>query len=73
MEKINNELIDGCFSVMQQRWGTWVSQDEEGKGLITALTKDGCVAATRWYLKGLQDGFDDHNTVKHEGQVGGKL
>ena len=66
-------LIDGCFTVDRHRWGTWQSYDQEGKGLITSLTEESCIRATRWYLKGLQDGFDDYNVVKHEGTVGGKL
>jgi hypothetical protein len=66
-------LIDGCFTVDKARWGTWRSFDKEGKELITALTEEVCVHTTRFYLKGLQDGWDDHNVVKHEGSVGGKL
>lgn len=67
------ELIDGCFVVDQHSWGTWQSYDQEGKGLITSLTEESCIAATRWYLKRLQDGFDDYDVVKHEGKVGEKL
>lgn len=48
-------LIDGCFQVTKQRWGTWVSQDEAGTELITSLTEENCREATRWYLKHLQD------------------
>jgi hypothetical protein len=51
----------------------WYSTDKEGKGLITALTEEECVKATRFYLKGLQEGWDDANIVKHDGIVGGKL
>jgi hypothetical protein len=72
MEKTNNELIDGCFSVTQQRWGTWVSQTEDGQGVITALTEEGCVKATRWYLKARQDGFTDCGPT-YNGVVDGKL
>jgi hypothetical protein len=66
-------LVDGAFTVDKTRWGTWKSFDKGGKELITALTEEVCVNATRFYLKGLQDGWDDHNVVKHEGSVGGKL
>jgi hypothetical protein len=65
------KLIDDCFYIKEQRWGTWNSIDKDGKGIITALTEDECVRATRWYLKGLQEGFED--TPTHEGTVGGKL
>ena len=51
--------------------GTWRSFDREGKEIITALTEEQCVSATRWYLKCLQEGFPETKT--HEGTVGGKL
>jgi len=76
IETLNVEdtvLIDGCFTVDKARWGTYRSYDKEGNGLVTSMTEDGCIQATRWYLKGLQEGWDDHNTVEHEGSVGGKL
>lgn len=65
--------IDKPFTVKQQRWGTWVSYNLEGRELITSMTEEACTAATHWYLKCLQDGFDDHNVIRHESQVGGKL
>jgi len=67
----NKEIIDGCFYVEEKRWKTWDSYDLEGKCIITSLTKQGCIDATRFYLKGLQEGFE--NTKTHEGVVGGKL
>ena len=67
----NTALIDGAFTVDKHRWGTWGSVDAEGKKLVTSLTKEDCINATRFYLKGLQEGFDD--TALHEGTVGGKL
>lgn len=67
----NRELIDDCFYVEQKKWGTWDSYDKEGKCIITSLTKESCVSATRFYLKGLQEGFPEVKT--HEGTVGGKL
>jgi hypothetical protein len=76
VEKLDVEdtvLIDEAFTVDKARWGTYRSYDKEGKGLVTSFTEDGCIQATRWYLKGLQEGWDDHNTVEHEGSVGGKL
>jgi len=69
----DTHFIDGCFTVDKARWGTWRSFDRDGKEILTSLTEEECVRATRWYLKGLQEGWDDHNTVKHEGTVGGKL
>ena len=66
-------LIDGAFTVDRARWGTFRSYDHEGKGLVTSLTEESCVEATRFYLKGLQDGWDDYAVVKHDGSVSGKL
>ena len=65
------KLIDDCFYVEQKSYGLWDSTDLEGKGLITSLTEDACISATRFYLKGLQEGWPDAKS--YEGQVGGKL
>jgi hypothetical protein len=63
--------IDDAFYVKKQRWGTWVSYDKNDKALVTSLTEENCINATRFYLKGLQEGFSE--SFKHEGTVGGKL
>jgi len=68
MEK---KLIDDCFYVEQKKWGTWDSTDKEGKDLVTSFTEESCIAATRFYLKGRQEGWPETRT--YEGQVGGKL
>lgn len=68
MEK---KLIDDCFYVEERKYGLWGSTDKDGNGLITSLTEDQCVSATRYYLKGRQEGFTESRT--YEGQVGGKL
>ena len=65
-------LIDGAFTVDKARWGTWRSYDQEGKGLITSLTEEACVNATRFYLKAQQDGFTE-SASSYDGVVGGKL
>ena len=70
--KTSPELIDGNFSVTRSRWGTWTSHDAEGKGLITGLTEEVVISATRFYLKGLQEGWGE-STKSYEGTVGGKL
>jgi len=67
-----SELIDDAFYVKQQRSGTWDSYDKDGKGLVTSLTEEQCISATRFYLKGRQEGFPEPEKV-HEGVVGGKL
>ena len=68
MEK---KLIDDAFYVEQKKWGTWDSTDKDGKGLVTSLTEEQCISATRFVLKGRQEGFSTSRT--YEGEVGGKL
>lgn len=65
-------LIDGCFTVDKARWGTWRSFDKDGKEIITSLTEEQCIEATRWYLKALQEGFTD-DAPTYDSVVGGKL
>ena len=66
------KLIDDCFYVEQKKYGLWDSTDLEGKGLVTSLTEEQCISATRFYLKGRQEGFPQPEKV-HDGVVGGKL
>jgi len=68
---MERKLIDDCFYVEAKKWGTWDSYDKDGKCLITSLTEQSCIDATRFYLKGLQEGFVEVNT--HQGTVDGKL
>jgi len=68
MEK---KLIDDAFYVDQKKYGLWYSTDKDGNGLITSLTEESCVSATRFYLKGRQEGFAESKT--YESEVGGKL
>jgi len=65
-------LIDGCFTVDRARWGTWRSFDKDGKEIITSLTEELCIKATRWYLKQKQEGFTD-DAKTYDSVVGGKL
>jgi hypothetical protein len=71
-QKKTEVLIDDCFYIKKQRWGTFVSVHKDGNALITSLTEDQCVSATRWYLKAQQDGFPD-DSKSYDGVVGGKL
>ena len=68
----DKQLIDEAFYVEQSNWKTWKSYDKDGKPLVTSLTTEDCVAATRYYCKGLQEGFGE-DTTSYEGSVGGKL
>ncbi len=70
MEK---QLYDDAFYVEQRKYGLWYSTDKEGKGLITSLNEEQCVRATRFYLKGLQEGFDKSDEVTYSSIVEGKL
>jgi hypothetical protein len=65
------KLIDDVFYVEQRSYGLWYSSDKDGNGLITSLTEESCVSATRFYLKGRQEGFVESKT--YESEVGGKL
>jgi len=65
------KLIDNCFYVEKSQRGVYHSFDKKEKRLITSLTEDVCINATRFYLKGLQEGFED--VKSHQGTVDGKL
>jgi len=68
------EWIDDCFRVYQTRFKIWHSAKKDGEELVTALTKDVCIRMTRFYLKGLQEGWNQENSrVVNDGVVGGKL
>ena len=55
------EWIDDCFRIEEKKYGTFSSYDREEKQLITSLTLENCINATRYYLK-----------LKHEGLSGVK-
>jgi len=71
LKQNQGKLYDDCFYVQQKKYGLWYSTDKEGNGLITSLTENQCVSATRFYLKGRQEGFTESKV--YEGEVGGKL
>jgi hypothetical protein len=64
--------IDDAFWIKKQRWGTFVSIGADDLEIITALTEEECLTATRWYLKAKQEGFTD-DARTYDGVVGGKL
>jgi hypothetical protein len=65
-------LIDEAFYVEESTWKTWRSYDKDGKPLVASLTSEACIAATRFYCKGLQEGFGE-GTTSYAGKVDGKL
>ena len=71
MKEMEKKLIDEAFYIQQKQWGTWDSEDKENNKLITSLTEESCIAATRAYLKWKQEGFPE--TKVHTGTVSGKL
>ena len=64
---------DNAFYVEQKKWGTWDSYDKDGKCIVTSLNEEECARATRFILKGRQEGFDKSNEATYDGTVGGKL
>lgn len=72
-QQLNHELIDDAFYVQQTPYKIWHSFDKDGKPLITSLTQETCITATRFYLKGCQEGWTEPITTTYEGTVGGKL
>ena len=69
---IDKQLIDEAFYVEEGFGKTWKSYDKDGNPLVTSLTEETCIAATRFYCKGIQEGFGESAT-SYEGSVGGKL
>ena len=65
---------DDAFYIEQKKYGLWQSHYPDGGGIITSLTEDQCVTATRWYLKAKQEGeFDKSPEKTYDSTVGGKL
>lgn len=70
--KQNREIIDDAFYVEEAKYKIWHSFNVEGKPLITSLSKEQCISATRFYLKGCQEGWQETDQ-KYDSIVGGKL
>jgi hypothetical protein len=64
---------DNAFYIEQKRWGTWQSHYPDCKGIITSLTEDECIRSTRWYLKMLQEGWNDANIKSYSTKDNYKL
>ena len=64
----------GKFRVSASRFGTWNSFGEDGKALITGLTKEVVMEGTRFYLEGIATNWANSiSSKKFDGVVGGKL
>lgn len=70
MEK---KLIDDCFYIEQKKYGLWDSYDKDGKGIVTSLTEEECVRATRFILKLKQENRLNEVGNTYSGTVDGKL
>ena len=69
-----HETPYGKFRVAASRFGTWNSFGEDGKALITGLTKEVVVAGTKFYLEGIATNWANSiSSQKFDGTVGGKL
>ena len=71
-EAPDENLIDGCFRVDKQPWGTYISVNAENTKMVTSMSEEGCIAATRCYLQWKQEGFTEKETT-YTGSVDGKL
>jgi len=65
------KLIDEAFFIEKKSWGLWDSYDKENNKLVTSLTEQSCISATRFYLKGKQEGWGESQS--YSGTVQGKL
>lgn len=70
---MDKQLIDDTFYVEEKKWGTWDSYDKDGKCIITSLTEEECVKATRFMLKLKQENKLNEVEVTYSSTVDGKL
>lgn len=70
---MDEKLIDDAFYVKQKKYGLWDSYDKDGKGIVTSLTEESCVRATRFILQLRQENRLNEVGTTYEGTVGGKL
>ena len=70
---MDKKLIDDCFYIEEKKWGTWDSYTPEGKCIVTSLTEENCVSATRFMLKLKQENRLNEVEVSYSSTVDGKL
>jgi len=70
---MDKQLIDDAFYVEHKKYGLWDSYYPDGKGIITALTEEECVKATRFMLKLKQENRLNEVGNTYSGTVDGKL
>jgi hypothetical protein len=64
---------DKAFYVEGKKYGLWDSYDKDGKCIITSLTEEECVKATRFMLKLKQENKLNEVGNTYSGTVDGKL
>ena len=68
------KLIDDCFYVEQKKYGLWDSTDLEGNGLVTSLTEEQCISATRYILQFRQENqFESENSENEVSKYSGTM
>ena len=50
---------DDAFKVVKTRFGLYRSITKDDREVITAPTEESCILATRFHLKGEQEGFPE--------------
>ena len=50
---------DDAFKVIKTRFGLYRSMTKDGREVITAPCEESCIMATRFHLKGEQEGFPE--------------
>jgi hypothetical protein len=68
------KLIDDAFYVDEKKYGLWYSTDKEGNGLITSLTEESCISATRFLLQFRQENkFESKNNGENVSKYSGSM
>lgn len=70
---MEQKLIDDAFYVEEKKYGLWQSHYPDGKGIVTSLTEEECVRATRFMLKLKQENKLNEVGNTYSGTVDGKL
>jgi hypothetical protein len=69
------KLYDDAFYVEEKRYGLWDSYTPDGKGIVTSLTEEQCIRATRFILQVRQEEANGKKVEAsvHEGTMDYKL
>jgi hypothetical protein len=70
---MDKQLIDDAFYIEPKSWGTYQSHYPDGKGIVTSLTEEHCIRATRFILQLKQENRLNEVEVSYSSTVDGKL